>query len=143
MKVTNIKIGRVHNLGNYEHIRYELTVAVGENESASSALVGMENILTALNPKRPANVPEDYQMNQMAREIEKIRSLSPEDFETHHGWHNVSQSERIAQMLKDLSENKARKEAWESKRDKARGLLDDIGGAAVYKDAKDNWGDDN
>ena len=32
MKITKITVGRLHNLGNYEHVRYELTVEVPEGQ---------------------------------------------------------------------------------------------------------------
>lgn len=31
-RVSRITVGRVHNLGNYENIRYEVTIDVGSND---------------------------------------------------------------------------------------------------------------
>ena len=42
MNITKITIGRLYNLGNYEHVRHDLTVEVKDGESAATAITGME-----------------------------------------------------------------------------------------------------
>ena len=53
MNITKITIGRLYNLGSYEHIRYELTCEIPSGESPATALIGLEKLIGALNPKLP------------------------------------------------------------------------------------------
>jgi hypothetical protein len=41
MNITKITIGRLYNLGSYEHVRYELTAEVPQGESPATAIIGM------------------------------------------------------------------------------------------------------
>lgn len=51
-KVIRVAIGRLHNLGNYEHIRYDVTVELNESEASNPGEVinKLERLLGALAP---------------------------------------------------------------------------------------------
>lgn len=55
-KVKTITIAALYNTGNYEHVRYELTVEVPNGVNAKDALLDTTAILAALRPiKQPWN----------------------------------------------------------------------------------------
>jgi hypothetical protein len=124
MKVSKITIGRLFNLGNYEHVRYEVSVDVPEGDSAKDALVGLKRAIESLNPKPP----HDSWAIQRAREIlAKPASALPQ--------HEISEIERHKRVISEF-------EAWQTAQKKSLDYFDDIGGAAKFTDAKENWNDD-
>ena len=142
MKTTKITIARLYNLGSYEHARYEITAEISEGESASKALIGLEKILSALNPKPPGSVPSEDETKREIRRLEEMRALDDDTFERCHGGYKGTRAEYIERISKSIAEGTARREAWQAKAEKARDLLDDLGGAAEWKDAKLDWEDD-
>jgi hypothetical protein len=144
MHVSKITIGRLYNLGSYEHVRYEITCEVPEGQSAATALIGMEKLLCALNPKRPCGVPSREETERAANTIATMKALSDEDFKSHHNYGGAKGSRKEITKLyeKDLAEGLANLKAWEARSKKARQMLKDVGGAAVWKDAKLDWDND-
>jgi hypothetical protein len=47
-RVSRVTIGRLHNLGNYEHIRYEVTVELPPGTAPASVVRELEDTLNAL-----------------------------------------------------------------------------------------------
>ena len=45
-RISRIGIGRLHNLGNYEHVRYEVTVELppGTSPARPAALIAMQTV---------------------------------------------------------------------------------------------------
>lgn len=83
-------IGRLYNLGSYEHVRYELTA---------------------------------------------------EEFRRRNG-HFEGTPEEYVQRCKEMhGQNVAERNAWEERSAKARKMMDDLGGAAKWRDAKLDWED--
>jgi len=144
MKVTKITIGRLHNLGNYEHIRYELTAEIKGVDSPTMTLIGMEKIIDALNPLRPVNVPSKEESEREANHITRMRIMSDEDFKQQYlGYGSKATRESyIASHEKSLAEGVDRFKKWKARAAKARELLEDLGGAANWKDAKLGWEED-
>lgn len=145
MNITKITIGRLYNLGSYEHIRYELTAEVPQGESPATCIIGMEKIIEALSPKTAT-----HSRGELAREKrqveEKHRKLSeegPEEFQRHYGHFVGTPEEYIGRCEQSHAENVARRDAWEARSAKARKLLEDLGGAANWKDAKLDWENDD
>lgn len=140
MKVKTITIERLYNLGNYEHIRYGLTVTVLKGR-ASKTLVGMERLLEALNPK-PC-VKSRTELRNDGLHIEKLKddlkNLSEEQFAQRHGYFNGSAQEYVKRCQQSHKDETKKRAAWEKRSAKARKLLDDINGAAAWKDAKLDW----
>lgn len=138
MKVTKITIGRLYNLGNYEHIRYEVTVEVPAGESAATACMGLEKILERLNPKMPHGVPSQGELRTLAHSLASTRESDDQTIRRDYG---VSKYGRIRQLTHQLAEGQIRLSRWEKQRHVARILLQDVGGAANLRDAKDDWSD--
>lgn len=143
-RVTRITIGRLYNLGNYEHVRYEIGVEVPEGKSASAVLTGLEKIITALSPKTSTKSRGDLEReaHHLSEMHKRLSSEGPEEFRRYHGHFIGTPEEYIARCEQSHAENQARRDAWEARSDKARKLLDDLGGAANWKDSKLDWEDD-
>jgi hypothetical protein len=141
MKITRITIGRLYNVGSYEHIRYELTAEVPDGESPATAILGMERILAALNPRTAT-----HSRMELAREKQRIEELhrkladeGPDEFRRYHGHFVGTPEEYIARCEESHAENVTKRDAWEARSAKARKLLEDLGGAANFRDAKLDW----
>lgn len=133
-RVSRLTIGRLFNLGNYEHVRYELTVDIAEGKSASVALRNVMRLLRAANPKPPVQ-RYDY---------DHAKSILSDP----NAWHkNVAdpkeRKQRIKEMVKEAKENIARYDLWAAQRKAAEAMLDNIGCAKAFKDAKLDWEDDD
>ena len=61
-RISRITVARLYNIGNYEHIRYELTADVPEGNSAKIAISKLVRILRNANPKPLAKMT-DYDHN--------------------------------------------------------------------------------
>ncbi len=142
MNITKITIGRLYNLGSYEHVRYELTAEVPQGESAATAIIGLEKILTALSPKNSTHSRDelDRQKRQLEAMHRKLSDEGPDEFRRYYGHEFVGTPEEyIARCEESHAQDVAAREAWEARSAKARKLLDDLGGAANFKDAKLDW----
>jgi hypothetical protein len=144
MKTTKITIGRLFNLGSYEHMRYEITVEIPSSESASDAMIGLEKILEALKPERQCMVKTEAELERESFRLEELKkdlaSLGVDEFEQKHGWHIVGTAPEYIQRVEDGYRREVEKRVAYEKRAKcAREALDDIGGAATWKDAKLDW----
>src|ERR1044071_8778109 len=83
VKVTRIAIGRLHNLGNYEHIRYDVTVDLTNGENPGLIIARLEKLLGALKPittdydyQRAVKVMSDPELaaDETARNIEVYKA---------------------------------------------------------------------
>lgn len=148
MRISKITIGRLYNLGSYEHIRYEhiryeLTLEVPESESASLAILGLEKIIEALNPKTSTNTRGELDREHLNLTEKRNRlSLSEDEFRRHYGHFVGTPAEYVERCELSHAENVKRRNAWEARSEKARKMLDDLGGAANWKDAKLEWEND-
>lgn len=145
MNVTKITIGRLFNLGSYEHVRYEVSVEVQENESASAALIGLERIMEALKPISQSSVHSKGQLEResdhLAELDKQLDNLTEEEFRQRHGFFEGTPREYCVRRLKSHLENLSRFQAITQRAEKARAFLDDLGGAAQWKDSKLDWED--
>lgn len=109
-----------------------------------TALEGAERLLAALNPKEPGSVQSEATISHDERRLAdmKERVRDPEDFSRYYGGYVGTPEEYVARCEQSLNESKAKREAWKARAKKARSLLDDLGGAAQWRDAKLEW-DDN
>jgi hypothetical protein len=147
--ITKITIGRLYYLGSYEHIRYELSVEVPEGSSASKALVGMEKLLHALAPEGNSGVKSEQELQREYTRIldlqKELTGMGPEKFRLKHGYFVGTPTEYLDCLTKALDDEHAKRNAYLERFKKARALLDDLGGASAWKDAKlsrDNENDD-
>lgn len=149
MRVSKITIGRLFNLGSYEHIRYEVTVDIGKNERAEKALIAVERIFKTINPKnKPWKGRQEIERDR--KRYEEIIALSDEEHIRRHGHPNPdgkicgdgyvgTRQEFEARILQDIIDSEAKLQEWETDQDIARNLLDSLGVAAEWKDAKLDW----
>ena len=136
MRISKITVGRLYNLGNYEHVRYELTVEVKEGESAATAIIGVEKILAGLKPIERCGVPEEHEIERAKREVDEMRKMPVAEWERRYGHCVGTPSEVIARYEASLKENQDKREAALKHAQMARELFDDLGGASEFKDAK-------
>lgn len=120
-RVSKITVGRLHNLGNYEHVRYEIAVDVPEGASATQVLANVERVLAGLDPKPPVS---DYDLQRAAEVLAKPVQDWPE-------WEQSNLQAYQNYIEKDAE--------WKAEQQLARLALDDIGGTRIYTDAKDKW----
>lgn len=140
MRVSRINIGRVYNLGNYEHVRYELCIDIPAGENASTAIIAAERLIEGLRPDRSSETKAD--LDREAKRIADMRTMCAADFERRHGQPVGGATAYIERCVADLTEKTARMKERNEKQARARQLFDDLGGASQWKDAKLSW-DDN
>lgn len=138
MNVSKITIGRVFNLGNYEHIRYEVTVDLAHGDSAATAMIGLEKIVEGLKPNRCVKSSEG--LKRAAEEIATMRTMPAADFERRYGTQNSAAVliEQYEEQLKEETE-KAKRAAFIASR--SRRALNEVEVASKWTDAKLSWED--
>lgn len=142
MKVTKITIGRLYNLGSYEHVRYELTAEVPEGESAAKTVTALERVLSGLSPLKNACINSESEIERKKLEVEEMRTMPVVDWERRYGHCKGAAAEVIARFEKSLTEEIQKRNKALERAKKARELFDDLGGAANWKDAKLDWEDE-
>lgn len=120
-RVKTVTIGRLYNLGNYEHLRFEVSAEVPDGGSAKATLLDIGAILAALKPIKKA-----YNLNAARETLAKL----PE-----------SLSEVEKGLLEEYRQIVAEYDRWRAARMAALERLDDVGGTSTQKDAKKDWGD--
>jgi len=145
VNVTKITIGRLYNLGSYEHVRYELSVEVPQGESPATALLGLEKILTALSPKTHTHSRDELEREKRRLEImgNELVLMQEDEFRRKHGFFEGSPLDYVKRCNEGHNKSLAERDAWENRSAKARKMLEDLGGAANWKDAKLDWEDDH
>lgn len=119
--ITRATIGRLHNLGNYEHVRYEVTVEIPPGNHAGAVIQQLVWLLDNLEPKDPVS---DYDLERAKRALDKPVEEWPE-------WErdNKPAYEKYVE----------RHEAWKKGRAEAHAALGNLPVQVQYKDAKDTW----
>jgi hypothetical protein len=137
MKINKITIGRLYNLGNYEHIRYDLTVELKDDESAATAVLGLEKILAGLKPDK--YIKSEIELEREAAKIERMKKMTAEEWDNEHRYSQGSREEITRRYEAALEEEKRKRAETIARGEKARELFDDLGGASQWKDAKMEW----
>lgn len=138
--VTRITVARLFSLGNYEHIRYEVTAEVDPTEKPSAILNRLCKTIEELRPNKSVATPAALKSDW--KEIQYLASVPEEEWSAKHGWRGASKAEVIKSRLETY---KAALDAYhDAKRheEEAKRQLDDLGGASTFTDAKLDW-DDN
>jgi hypothetical protein len=143
MKVTKITIGRLYNLGNYEHVRYDLTTEIPADGNAETAIIGMERILAGLKPLKNTSVKSASELVRQSDEVERMKTMNASEFHRHYGHCAGTPVEILERYQKSLEEETQRAQKAIDRSKMARQLFDDLGGAAQWKDAKLDWEDYN
>lgn len=139
MRVTNITIGRLANLGNYEHVRYEIAVEVKEGESAAQAIANLESILEAMAMRQPGHILSPASLKHHEALLADLREMPDIDVQTKHG---MSKALAIAKAEKSIAKERAQLEAWTAMQESARARFDHLGGTEKFTDHKRDWDDD-
>lgn len=144
MNITKITIGRIYNLGSYEHVRYELTAEIPVGESPATAIIGMERIIAGLSPKTHTHSRGELERERfrLAEDKKLLTENGPEEFRRIHGHFVGTPEEYIARCEDGHRKNVQDRDEWEARSAKARKLFEDLGGAANWKDCKLDWEDD-
>jgi hypothetical protein len=137
--IKTIQIGRVYNLGNYEHVRYEITAEVEPGEDPSQVMIGLEKVIEGLRPVK--GVKSAQELNRSRMEVEKMRTMSDAEWERSYGHYTGTRPEIIERYhVSYCKEVAARAEAI-TRANGARKMLSNLNGAAIWKDAKLDWED--
>jgi hypothetical protein len=118
-RVTSISLGRVYNLGNYENLRFDVSVQIPEGQSAAETMVMLLGILQKLRP-----IKQSY-------EVEHAMEML-----------NTPETELTDNQKDDLAAYRALVSAHNKRlqeRKEAIRKLDHLGGSATKKDAKESW----
>ena len=132
-RVSQFTIGRLFNLGSYEHIRYEVRVEVPEGASAGETLTRVEKLIGRLVVKPPVEARDILGLEQF---------VAQSDADIENSWRRGSRTvaELREEVQKEIDEKKNARAAWEAYNAKIRGLLDQLGEVSEkFTDAKLNW----
>lgn len=123
-RVTSLSVGRLCNLGNYEHIRYEVTVEIPEGGDVTKTLTAIETALNTL-AVRP---PDGWSYRHAAEALAKPRGeWTPTDIQ------NESAHREMVRRM----------EEWRAKQEYARAVLGDFSLSSQFTDHKQSWEDDD
>jgi hypothetical protein len=122
-RITRITVARLYNIGNYEHIRYELTAEVPEGCSAKAAMGNLVKIIRNANPKAPCTRSELLAAREsISKPLAKM----------------INSDHVNAKYYRNIIDNF---EKWQKGREEALRLLEKFGGKSDHKDAKLDWED--
>lgn len=82
-KITSISIARLYSLGNYEHVRFELTAEVPDGCSAKATMLELAAICARM---RPVKKPYDYDrakevMNKLPEQTTEAEKARLDDYQ--------------------------------------------------------------
>lgn len=112
-RVTSITVARLYNLGNYEHVRYEVTAVVGPEDKASEVFANLDAVMLAMNPNHKVSLGEIIHANN-------VLSETPDD--TDENKLRRKGAQHVLNRVKRATERRA--EALE--------VFNDLGGATVF-----------
>lgn len=140
-RVSRLTVARLFNTGSYQHVRYEVSVDVPEGASPATALIGLERILECLNPNTRTHTQEHiYRETRHYTEMLKhAEEMTEENFRRQYGHFEGSPVDYVARCKAQLDTIVGERGEWERRQNKARKLLEDLGGAANWRDAKLDW----
>lgn len=139
-RISRVTLGRLHNLGNYEHVRYEVTVELPPGASPASVIRELTETLDGLEPRAP------YSASEVRLAMAAVSKVEPTiaDFDDGRDHYN-SPAERLRDALREREQAArllARYSEWQQKRDAALGRFDALGGTQCFTDAKEQWDDE-
>ena len=118
-RVTSISVGATYNLGNYENVRFDLSVEVGPGESATAAFQELRYIIASLRPTRQPDCADSF----AAADKKLVEERSNWEKEHFQEW---------ADRMAAFHSKKVR-------RSEAIAMLDTLGGNRQHRDAKQDW----
>lgn len=137
-RISALTVSRLYNLGNYEHVRYEITIQVAPGDSASKALIGAERLLAGLAPLKNLRSLQD--IAHMEDELKEIAALSEDQWKLDmRNTEDATLGKEIASRMCAIAGAKAVRNALIARARRARELFDDLGGSATFTDVKLDW----
>lgn len=127
-RITHVEIARLHNLGNYEHVRYQVKVELPVGTSPASVIGELEQVLADLEPKCPWSTRDLAHAQKLVQQAEPDEGSTAED----HARRRDAARDKLARYAE-----------WKQQRDAALAKFDQFCGLAVHADAKSGWGDDD
>lgn len=121
-KVIKITIARLYNLGNYEHVRYEITADVPPEGKAQQTFMDLTAIIARLKPIK-VSYEHEHAKALLNKPIEALTESEKEELEN------------ARKIVGDL-------EATRAFRRDAIKMLDDLGGTSERTNRKDCQEDD-
>lgn len=146
MKVTSITVGRLFNLGNYENVKYEVSVDLGKGDSAAKAMIGLERIFAAMAPESRYAIPSPADLRSKAAYIEEMKKLlrteGSQNFRHRYGLGpQVNPRDYIRRHQEELRKETQKRANYIDRNRKARELLDKLASSHKFTDAKLSWDD--
>lgn len=121
-RITQITVARLYNLGNYEHVRFEINAEVPKGGSPKQTLFDLAAIAQRLKP-----VKKPYDYDNMVKTLNKVSEELSE-----------YEKSNIEEWRERVKEYAALKECQRAALD----MLEAIGGTSKRTDAKKDWRDD-
>lgn len=118
-RVTSISVSRVYNTGNYTNVKYEIGAEVPKGGSAVQTLRDLVHTIQMLKPVRKPDC------------IERLKEIQKKTLE--------EQSAYEKEHAKEWAEEAAEYHQRCHERLEAIFRLDELGGAATHRDAKQSW----
>lgn len=125
-RVTKVTIGRLYNLGNYEHVRYEISVEIPDGSDAGEATTRLKKLLWAMRPAK-----HEYGYEHAAAILADPETML----------RNYDEEER-AKTLAQSQELVTRVQAARKRVKDAVAALGNLQLATQFKDAKEEWDED-
>jgi hypothetical protein len=122
-RIVQVEVSVLYNLGNYSNVRYSLAAEVPKGGSARQTLHDLKHILTML---KPVHEPDS------ADQLERVLAKPEED-------RSAYEKEHLREWAETVGKYKGRL----TLRDQALRLLDELGGASEFRDAKAEWESDD
>lgn len=127
-KISRISLGRLQNLGNYEHRRWEITVELESGGDPAVTAVRLHQLLEILVARPPCDRLTVDHWKAIKSDLQKATNeLSEEEL-----FRLQSACEQIEQY-----------DRWFSRRKEAMRLFRELGGFDVTTDSKETWSDDD
>lgn len=134
--VSRFSVARLHNLGNFEHVRYEVTVEVPLGVRASDVLRDVDALLLELNPKRPHG---EYALEQARNVVAELNKEPAEDDILADSPDQAAMRRRQRQRAQAVIDAE---QLWAEQRTAALARLDALGGSARYGGGRTDDGND-
>jgi len=130
-RIERITIGRLYNLGRYEHVRYELQVAIPEGADAAQVFKNTVTLLRSLNPRPPVTVEAwEEAKEELAQDPAKM---------CQHFVDQDARQERIEEIFREARAKVELYEAWSKRCREAQAAFSNLGGTSVFTDCKETW----
>jgi hypothetical protein len=120
-RIVQVEVSALYNLGNYSNVRYSLSAEVPKGGSARQTLYDIRHILGMLKPVREPDCADT---------LERVLAKPEED-------RSAYEKEHLQEWAETVGKFKGRQD----RRERALRLLDELGGASEFRDAKETWGD--